>query len=133
MTALLLEIAYTDWKMKRIQDRNILLLMILGMAAIWIIPEISFIQRLTGFVIISIPLLILAYLVPGSIGGGDIKLMAAGGFLLGIAGIWSTFVIGMFSAGAYVVYLLILKKINRKAEIALGPFLCMGMGIAFWG
>lgn len=84
-------------------------------------------QRASGFFVLSVPLLILACVLPGSIGGGDIKLMAAGGFLLGVTGILNAFVTGMLAAGCYVVVLLATKKATWKAEIALGPFLCFGM------
>lgn len=127
-----MKIAYTDWKTKHIYDSNLLFLILGGLGAIWMIPEISFMQRTGGFFSVSVPMLFLANILPGSIGGGDIKLMTAGGFLLGISGIWSAFVIGIFLAGAYVAGLLVMKKVNRKTEIALGPFLCAGIMIVFW-
>lgn len=132
MTALLMKIAYGDWKTKNIKNGNILLLMFLGFGAMWIISEISLVQRMGGFLIISVPLFILALIVPGSIGGGDIKLMAAAGFLLGMYEIWRAFVIGILIAGAYAMCLLIMRRANKKTEIALGPFLCMGIIIVFW-
>ena len=132
MTALLMRIAYVDWKTKNIKNRNILFFLFLGLGTMWIIPEISFVQRMEGFLIVSVPLLILALIVPGSIGGGDIKLMAAAGFLLGMYKIWRAFAIGILIAGVYVMYLLIMGRANKKTEIALGPFLSIGIIIAFW-
>lgn len=82
---------------------------------------------------ISIPLLLLAYMKPGSIGGGDIKLMAAGGFLLGIVEIWNAFVIGVFVAAAVSMILLFTGKANKKTEIPLGPFLVLGIAWEFLG
>lgn len=131
VTALLLKIAYVDWKTKNIKNKNILLLMFLGLVNMWIISEMSFVQRLVGFLAVSVPLLILVLIVPGSIGGGDIKLMAAAGFLLGMYEIWRAFVIGIFIAGVYSMYLLLMGRGNKKTEIALGPFLCIGIIIVF--
>ena len=84
-------------------------------------------QRAAGMFVVSVPLLILACMVPGSIGGGDIKLMVAGGFLLGMSGVWNAFVTGIMCAGSYIVILLLMKKAGRKSEIALGPFLSIGI------
>jgi len=120
-------IAWKDWKTKRIPDRYIVYAFAIGIISLFFYPEIGLPERMKGMFAVSIPLLALAGLVPGSIGGGDIKLMAAGGFILGIARIWNAFVTGVMSAGAYVAVLLIARKAGRKTEIALGPFLSFGM------
>ena len=126
---LLVIIAWTDWRIKRIPNSCVLGVLASGIISIWIFSEISLMQRMTGCFCISIPLLVLACLIPGSIGGGDVKLLAAGGFLFGMRGIWNAFVMGIMSAGAYCIIVLFLKMAGRKSEIALGPFLCIGMVI----
>ena len=122
-----MRIANNDWKKKIIPDKYVAVLILMSILSIWLMPEINISGRLTGVFVISIPLLLLASIVPGSIGGGDIKLMAAGGFLLGAGNLWQAFVIGILIAGIYVIILLITKKADRKTEIALGPFLCLGI------
>ena len=106
-----------------------LCVLLAGIAGMCLFPTISLTYRLSGFLAMSVPLLVLACVLPGSIGGGDIKLMAAGGVVLGIAGIWNAFVIAVMSAGVYVCFLLFTKKAERKTEIALGPFICMGIAV----
>ena len=96
-----------------------------------IFSEISSMDRLAGSIAVSVPLLILSGLLDGGIGGGDIKLLTAAGLGLGVAGIWKAFVIGVFSSGIYVMVMLLRKKFDRKTEIALGPFLCLGL-ILVW-
>lgn len=132
ITGLLLKIAFTDWQTKRIPDMEILFVFLFGLSGIWIKPEIVVLQRIAGGAIISVPLLLLACIVRGSIGGGDIKLMAVGGFLLGIQGVWNAFCIGVFLSGFFVIGLLITKNADRKTEIALGPFLCIGIILVFF-
>ena len=95
--------------------------------SMWILTDISLSERMAGMFVLSVPLLILTCIKQGSIGGGDIKYLASGGFLLGAKGIWKAFETGIFFAGMYVLYLLICKNIKRKAEIPLGPFLSIGM------
>lgn len=120
-------IAYGDWKTKKISDRLLLILMIIGIICIWVFPEIPVLQRISGIFAISGPLLCLACIAPGSIGGGDIKLMATGGFVIGIRYVWQAFVVGIMMAGIVAIFLIIIKKADRKSEIALGPFLCSGL------
>ena len=121
------KIGYADWKTKRIPDVWIAFLLAGGITAVRLFPEITLGQRVTGFFLISIPLLFIAGLRPGSIGGGDIKLMAAGGFLLGAVRIWDAFVLGISMAAVVSVFLLLTGKAGKKTEIALGPFLIFGI------
>ena len=79
-------------------------------------------------------MLILALVKEGAFGGGDIKLMAAGGFFLGwrasLAAAW----IGLTAAALYCVVLMLKRRLTFKDTIAFGPFLALGLGIAsLWG
>lgn len=64
------------------------------------------------------------------IGGGDIKLMAAAGFLLGWRLNLAAFFTGLFSGGVYGSFLLLSGKGGRKDSMAFGPFLCLGIALA---
>ena len=53
-------------------------------AADWLMgSELSFAGRFAGIFAVSFPMLLIALLIPGAFGGGDIKMTAAAGFLLG--------------------------------------------------
>ena len=67
--------------------------------------------------------------ITGGFGGGDVKFMCAAGALLGWRHILWSAAAGIFSAGVYVLYLLIIKNTGRKAEFPLGPFLCLGIAV----
>lgn len=122
-----LEVVKIDWKMKKIPDRLNGLIFLAGLISLLFIDEITIAQRCLGIFIVSFPMLLIAVRFPGSIGGGDIKLMASSGILLGANYIWRAFTVGIILAGIYVVAALITKKVDRKTEIALGPFLCIGI------
>jgi len=67
-------------------------------------------------------------------GGGDIKIMAALGFLFGFTQtlvlIFFSFIIGGVMSGL----LLVLKLKKRKDHIPFGPFICIAAFITiFWG
>ena len=61
-----------------------------------------------------------------SIGGGDVKLTALTGFLLGWRLSWYAFAVSVFSAGVYVLWKLLRKEVDRSSQIPFGPFLCLG-------
>ena len=119
--------AYDDFKTKTIHNEMPALLLAAGFLCIWFMPEVLIWQRVAGIFCVSVPLLIAACIVPGSIGGGDIKLMAAGGFLLGIFNIWKAFETAVMVCAVFVLSGMIIGRLKRNSEIALGPFLCLGM------
>ena len=77
----------------------------------------------------SLFLLAAALMAQGGFGGGDIKLMAASGIFLGGSGNFRAFAAGVFLAGIYCGWMLLCGRLNRKAQIAFGPFLCMGIAV----
>lgn len=85
--------------------------------------------RIIGAVCVSVPMLGIAVMVPGSFGGGDAKLMCSAGLLLGWRRILWSSAAGILAAGVYALYLLTIKNTGRKAEFPLGPFLCLGMAV----
>ena len=87
--------------------------------------------RLVGAFCVSVPMLLMALAIPGAFGGGDIKLMAASGLLLG----WKLELIAMFLAvlcgGGCGIWLLASGKKKKTEHFAFGPFLCAGMAAAW--
>ena len=79
-----------------------------------------------GAFIAGLPLFAAAVCRPGAVGGGDVKLMAAGGFFLGLSAVWDSLAFGMALAGGYCLYLMLFRN-GRGQKIALGPFLSMGL------
>lgn len=86
-----------------------------------------------GFFAVSLFLLLLSLLTRGAaIGGGDIKLMAAAGLLLGWKLIILAFVMGCIAGS--VVHLFRMKACGAGRMLALGPYLSVGIFIAaLWG
>lgn len=125
----LVSIAMIDIDTLEIKDRFQILLLILAILNL-IISPLPKLDHLIGFFIISIPFYIIAIITDG-IGGGDIKLIAIGGLLLGYKATLVAFFISVIFASIFAGYLLIIKKSNRKTQMAFGPFLCIGIFIAF--
>jgi leader peptidase (prepilin peptidase)/N-methyltransferase len=77
-------------------------------------------------------MLLLALLIEGAFGGGDIKLCAVCGFLLGWKAALLALFIAVLTAGGLSVYLLASKKASRGAKIPFGPHLCLGVAISLY-
>ena len=130
---ILLALTLIDMSTMEIPNGLIIALIPFAVAAIWIRPEATLLDTLLdrgiGLAAVSVPMLILAFLI-GGFGGGDVKLMAVCGFLLGWQGIVLAFFIGVVTGGLTAIIKLILKKVKRKEHIAFGPHLCLGIAAA---
>jgi len=124
----LLVITMIDYDTMDIYDGTLIVILIFGILRLATNFD-SFPSAITGGLIVSIPLYLIAVLTQG-IGGGDVKLMAVAGFFLGIkATLVGTF-IGILTGGIWGIVLLSIFKKEGKAMIPFGPFLCFGMLIA---
>ena len=101
-----------------------------GILAVFIMPEIAIVSRLIGLVCISLPLLVFSLVVPGSFGGGDMKLMAAAGFLLGWQSTLVAAVVGLSIGSIYGIFLIASGRKRAREHFALGPSLCAGIAVA---
>mgnify|MGYP002803015174 CR=1 FL=1 len=129
--ALLGVIAWTDWKTMRIPNRLNAAVFVTGLCAFFTVPGPGVPERVLGMFVVSVPMLLAALLVPGGFGGGDIKLMAAGGLFLGWEGYVLAAVLGIFAGGIWGLYLLLFKRADRRDVFPFGPCLCGGMLAAF--
>lgn len=132
IVSILLVISIIDFKIKIIPNQLNVLLFISGIWSGFVFQEVTFLSRFLGVFSVSIPMFILAILCSGGLGGGDVKLMAASGVLLGIK--WNIFAAcaGLLLGGLYGFFLLITKRAKRKDCFALGAFLCIGIAVVFF-
>ena len=62
----------------------------------------------------------------GGMGGGDIKMMAMVGALMGWKAVLLTTFIGSLTGSAVGIFLMVFKGKGRKAKVPFGPFLALG-------
>ena len=75
-------ISISDWRTHKIPDRwNAGILLVAVLLAL-VDSSVSWQERILGMFAVSVPMACLLFFVPGSFGGGDIKLMAAYGIIL---------------------------------------------------
>ena len=128
----LLAIALIDMDTQEIPDGLVIALAVVAIAAIWGMPGRTLVDRLIGMACVSVPMLVIDLFIPTSFGGGDVKLMAAGGFLLGWRGTLLAMFIALIGGGGYGIWLLSRKKAGRKDHFAFGPFLAAGIVLALF-
>lgn len=127
--ALLLTIAAIDRDTMEIPDGLVIALTLPAIAAVFLAPEVSLFHRLLGFFAVSLPMLALALLIKGAFGGGDIKLMAVCGALLGFPNVLVAMFLALCTGGMTGIVLLA-RGGDRKKHIAFGPHLCFGVFVA---
>lgn len=122
----LMTLTLIDADTQEIPDGLIVVLLLFAVASAFVWKETGLVARLLGAVCVSVPMLLLNLIVPTSFGGGDVKLMAAMGLLLG----WKNTLLAMFVAlllgGGYGIFLLARHKKGRRDHFAFGPFLSAG-------
>lgn len=125
--AVLLSVSLQDMKTGRIADWKNLMLLGLGIADSFCVREPEIAWRFAGLFCVSGFFFLVALMTGGGIGGGDVKLMSAAGFLLGARKIMFAATVGIMLAGVCSLILLSAGKKGRKDVFALGPFLCIGI------
>lgn len=87
-----------------------------------------------GFFIAGGLLWLIAILSRGGMGGGDIKLMAMTGLAIGWKWALLAFFIATLVGGLVGAALLLSRRVGRKDAIPFGPFLAIGITLAYlWG
>ena len=127
VVTMLLVLAVIDWKICEIPNGLIVWLMLAAVVqtvADW--PDIR--EHLTGFVLMGIPLTILFYLTKGkSLGGGDVKLMAVIGLLMG----WEDALMSLFVGCILALGFQVVRR--EKRMLAFGPYLAAGIILMMLG
>ena len=126
---LLMVASYTDIKRREIPDTICLLIALTGLL------RFSFVNLLGIFV--ALPFLIAAMIKENSIAGGDIKLTAAVGVVLGFRRGMYGLMIGLTLLVLFYIILVIVAKIRRKQvaknlSMPLAPFLGIGFMIIYF-
>lgn len=129
LASILIIVTMIDIDTMEIYDRFQIMILTLAFGMLLISP-LPLLDHLIGFFVISVPFYLIAYLT-GGIGGGDIKLIAVAGLLLGYKATLIAFFIASILGGSVAVYLLLTKQKERKSLIAFGPYLCVGIYLAY--
>jgi len=132
VTMILLAVALIDFDTSEIPDSLHIALIPFAIASIWLLPSITLLSHIIGFFSIALPMLLLSLVIPGAFGGGDIKLMAVCGFLLGWQFSLIAFFIALLIGGSIAVFLMLSGKRKRGEHMVFGPSLCIGVATSIY-
>lgn len=107
------------------------LLQLMGIPLAYVTLNISWLDPVLGFLAGGLPMLVIALLARGGMGGGDIKFAAAFGIWLGWKFTLLALVLSFFIGGTVSSLLLLLRIRGRKDMIPFGPFLALGAWLSF--
>ena len=93
--------------------------------------DTGLIQLLGGLLAGGAPLLAIRILSHEGLGGGDVKLAAAGGLWLGWQHAFLALALASWIGGLAAIVLLLSGKKRGGDEVAFGPFLSLGIWISF--
>jgi len=127
---ILLAIALHDLSSKEIPNGLVIALIPFALLSFFLQGEIELLARGIGFVSVSLPMLLLALVVSDAFGGGDIKLMAVCGFMLGWINTLLAFFIAVLLGGGFAIYLIVSRQRKRNGPMVFGPALCVGVTVA---
>jgi prepilin signal peptidase PulO-like enzyme (type II secretory pathway) len=91
-----------------------------------VIPGQSPLIALLGGAVGLATFLLVALLKPGDIGGGDVKLAALIGLMLGFPLVLWALLLGATAGGITAILLLLIRRWEPKSHIPYAPFLCLG-------
>lgn len=129
---ILLELAIADIKYRIVPDQLLILLAV---------SAVGFIQYHTGWqdmlagaalgigIMGATAILGRAIYKRDAVGGGDIKLLAVLGLLLGTKGVLTVFMLSALISGAHMVILLAARRIKRNDSVPMVPYLAASAAI----
>jgi leader peptidase (prepilin peptidase)/N-methyltransferase len=123
---LLIYAAIIDLKTRIIPDHIPVLIILIGLI------EMEPMSAILGLMFVPLPFFIMALHKENSIGGGDIKLMGACGFYLGLQAGYMASVLGLMLAILIHFAFCVVGSKTANKSIALAPYLGIGCILAYF-
>lgn len=130
LTAALIVVTVIDFYHQIIPDSLIIVIAILGIAALFAvqIPQFGFaavIDSTIGFLVAGTLFLFISLVSKGGMGGGDIKLMAVLGLWFGWKQILLSILVAFVAGAVISILLLLMHEKGVKDGIPFGPFIAL--------
>jgi prepilin signal peptidase PulO-like enzyme (type II secretory pathway) len=96
----------------------------------FVYPGLDALTALLGGAVGLILFALAAWVRPGGLGGGDVKLAALIGLLFGFPHVLWALMVGILAGGVTAILLLLTRRWNPKTPMPYAPFLCLGALVA---
>ena len=128
LTSALIVLSIIDFRQYIIPDKVNIVILVLGIVAT-IVDRPQWKEHVIGFFSVSVILLIIYLVTVGrGIGGGDVKLMAVAGLVIGWKACIVAFIVGCIAGS--IIHVIRMKVSGANHRLALGPYLSMGIWFA---
>ncbi|MDQ0269988.1 prepilin peptidase [Cytobacillus purgationiresistens] len=132
LISLFMIIFVSDVSYMLIPNKILLVFTVIFVAERLIIPLTPWWNSLLGAAIGFVLLLSIAVISNGGMGGGDIKLFALLGFVVGTKTVLLSFFLATFYGAAFGVMAMLVGKVKRGSPIPFGPFIVAGTLTAYY-
>jgi len=139
LSIVLIIISFIDINLRIIPDVLTIALLIFGLASSFFNPIVNFriLNSLSGALFGGVFLYLVAWLgakiyKKEVMGGGDVKLLAAGGSVLGLQNIFAALLIACFIGGITGLFLILIGKKKKTDFIPFGPFISISILVLFF-
>ena len=126
----LILVAIIDLKYRLVLNVMVFPAAALTMLIRWATPGTNMLAVLIGGAFGFAIFALAAYVRPGGLGGGDIKLATLIGLVFGFPNALWALMIGIFVGGTLAILMLLSHNGDSKSEIPYAPFLCLGALVA---
>jgi len=123
--ALCLCIAIIDVKSMIIPPSLVVLFILLSVYPVLLHQDIM--DNIYGFAVLTVFFMLMLLIFPGAFGGGDIKLYAAAGFLLGLELSIVLLEVSLITGAVFGVVFALVKGRNFRIKIPFAPFIAAGI------
>lgn len=121
-----------DIKNKNLRITWMMCFLVEGIAGRLMLWKLSLANLLVSM-IPGVMILLLGYLMKGEIGMGDGILVLISGLFLGVHRTFLLLMYAVLSSGLAALYLLVVRKVQRRCEMPFVPFLLIGYVIVLVG
>lgn len=132
LISLLVIITISDFHAMLIPNKILLFFFILFIPIQFIVPHDPWWDGIAGFFVGGVLLYIIALVSRGGMGGGDVKLFAVLGFILGIKGVLLAFFFSTLFGALIGSILMIVGKVKRGKPMPFGPYIALGTITAYF-
>ncbi len=137
ISSILIAIAFIDLKEQVIPDSlviTVLVLSIIQKSLVHFYEKVPFplMDSLLGLFIAGGIFLLIVFFSRGGMGGGDVTLIAALGFILGVKLVFLNIFLSFILGAVISIFLLATKIKTRKDPIPFGPFIILGFFITIF-
>ena len=132
-SAIFLALAWSDLRRRVIPNRIVYPALVLALAVSGAWPDRGVAEALTGgFGALTVAITIRG-LSGGGLGGGDVKMAALTGAVVGYPGVLSAGLVTAIAGGVTAAVLLVTRRADRRACVPYGPCIALGAVAALLG